>query len=99
MINISNDFKIAILFFADSCDKFSIATFILSGLALYASKIILFDQPYAAVKDVDIIYTDVWASMGQEAETEERKKVFKDYQVNSRLISNAKKDCLFIEHL
>ena len=63
------------------------------------TKITLFDQPYAAVKDVDIIYTDVWASMGQEAQAEERKKVFKDYQVNSKLISNAKKDCLFMHCL
>jgi ornithine carbamoyltransferase len=42
-----------------------------------------------AVKDADAIYTDVWASMGQESEAEERKKIFRAYQVNEELISRA----------
>ncbi len=51
-------------------------------------------DPYQAVKGADLIYTDVWASMGQEAEVEERRKVFSPYQVNKRLLGSAKPGCL-----
>jgi len=47
-----------------------------------------------AVVDATVIYTDVWASMGQEAETEKRKKVFAAYQVNEELIAGAPDDVL-----
>ena len=56
-------------------------------------------EPAAAVKNADILYTDVWASMGQEAENEVRKKVFKDYQINARLLKEAKKDALVMHCL
>lgn len=46
-------------------------------------------DPFAAVKDADILYTDVWASMGQEMEYEERCKRFKAYQINSGLLKLA----------
>ena len=42
-----------------------------------------------AAKDADVLYTDVWASMGQEAEAEERKKIFRGYQINSEVMSVA----------
>jgi len=51
-------------------------------------------DPYQAVKGADLIYTDVWASMGQEAEAEKRRKVFGPYQVNGRLLESAKPGCL-----
>ena len=57
------------------------------------------NDPKEAVKGADIVYTDVWASMGQEKEHEERIKVFKPYQVNSRLVKEAKGDYLFMHCL
>lgn len=52
-----------------------------------------------AAKDADVLYTDVWASMGQEAEAEERKKVFKNYQINSNVMSVAKSDAMVMHCL
>ena len=49
-----------------------------------------------AVKNADAVYTDVWASMGQEKEYMERKKIFGDYQVNKKLFSHAKPDAIFL---
>jgi ornithine carbamoyltransferase len=46
-------------------------------------------DPHEAVKKADVIYTDTWTSMGQEEETEKRKKVFPPYQVNAKLVSEA----------
>jgi len=56
------------------------------------SDIHIIRDPQIAVQDADIIYTDVWASMGQEEETEKRKKIFKPFQVNEALIAKAKPD-------
>lgn len=56
-------------------------------------------DPNEAVESADVIYTDVWASMGEESEAEERKKIFKDFQINSGLVSKAKKNCLFMHCL
>jgi len=50
------------------------------------------NNPIEAVKDADVIYTDVWASMGQEREKEERKSKFKSFKVNKELVEHAKKD-------
>ena len=52
-----------------------------------------------AAKDSDVLYTDVWASMGQEAEAEERKKIFKDYQINATVMSVAKSDAMVMHCL
>ena len=56
-------------------------------------------DPVGAAKDADAVYTDTWASMGQEAEAEKRRKVFRDYQVNSTLFAHAKRDALFMHCL
>ncbi len=56
-------------------------------------------DPKEGVKGADIIYTDVWASMGQEKERQKRLKIFKPYQVNSRLVKGAKEDYLFMHCL
>lgn len=59
----------------------------------------LLHDPVKAVKDADVIYTDVWASMGQEAEAEMRRKIFKPFQVNPELVKHAKKDYIFMHCL
>ncbi len=63
------------------------------------AKIIHTYDPYEAVKGAKFVYTDVWASMGQESEAEIRKKIFLSYQVNSKLIKNAEKDVKFMHCL
>ena len=56
-------------------------------------------DPAEAVRNADAVYTDVWASMGQEAEYHQRKAIFGSYQVNGKLFSNAKRDALFLHCL
>ena len=63
------------------------------------SKVEILDDPVKAVKNADIVYTDVWASMGQESEATERRKKFIKYQVNPKLVKNAKDDYLFMHCL
>ncbi len=57
------------------------------------------DDITAAAKDADVMYTDVWASMGQEGEAEERKKVFKSFQINDELMTYAKPDAMVLHCL
>ncbi len=56
-------------------------------------------SPIEAVKDADVIYTDVWISMGQEAEAEVRLKIFPPYQVNLKLLEHAPKDVIVMHCL
>lgn len=56
-------------------------------------------DPKAAVEGVDVVYTDVWTSMGQEAESEKRKGIFKDYQITLDLLKGAKEDVIFMHPL
>ncbi len=56
-------------------------------------------DPVSAVSDADAVYTDVWASMGQESEEEQRKQDFADYQVNASLLSHAKPTAIFLHCL
>ena len=63
------------------------------------SQVDVIDDPVKAVKKADVIYTDVWASMGQEEEAAERRKVFMPYQINSDLMKNADKDALVMHCL
>jgi ornithine carbamoyltransferase len=57
------------------------------------------NDPMGGVRGADVIYTDVWASMGQEAETEARRKIFMPYQVNEAMVANAKPDVSFMHCL
>jgi ornithine carbamoyltransferase len=56
-------------------------------------------DPLEAVKDADVIYTDVWVSMGQEREQRERKKVFAQYKIDNKLLKSAKKDVMVMHCL
>ncbi|RPH52002.1 MAG: ornithine carbamoyltransferase [Desulfobacteraceae bacterium] len=62
-------------------------------------KINVTDDPFEASSGADVIYTDVWASMGQEREHNIRKSVFEAYQVNSRIVKNASKDVIVMHCL
>ncbi len=63
------------------------------------AKLQLIYDPMEAVKNADVIYTDVWASMGQESEAQIRKQIFMPYQVNMKLFSKAKPDAIFMHCL
>jgi ornithine carbamoyltransferase len=62
-------------------------------------QITLTADPREAAKDADVLYTDVWTSMGQEAEAEHRRAAFTHYQVNEELLSLAKRDVIFMHPL
>jgi ornithine carbamoyltransferase len=63
------------------------------------AKIVTTVEPRRAVENADVVYTDVWTSMGQEAEAEVRRRAFASYQVDSTLLSCAKKGALFMHPL
>lgn len=63
------------------------------------SQITITNDPIEAVTDADILYTDVWASMGYESEQAEREKAFAAFQVNEKLASHAKDDYIFLHCL
>jgi ornithine carbamoyltransferase len=63
------------------------------------AEIFLTDEPRLAVSGADVIYTDVWTSMGQEAEADRRRQVFAAYQVNTELLSMAKEDAILMHPL
>ena len=63
------------------------------------AKIFCTEDPREAAKDVDVIYTDTWTSMGQEAEAEVRRKVFADYQINEKLLALTKKNSIIMHCL
>ena len=66
---------------------------------LSGSQIVLTNEPCEAVRNADVVYTDVWTSMGQEAEAAKRHLVFSGYQVDEELLSLAKRDALFMHPL
>ena len=63
------------------------------------SEVLCCDSPETAVCGADAVYTDTWISMGEEEEAEIKRKLFKGYQVNSKLMSLAKKDAVFMHCL
>ncbi len=67
--------------------------------AASGSRIRTTTDPYEAVKGADVVYTDVWTSMGQEKESENRLKAFSGFQVDARMLDAAGKDVLFMHPL
>ncbi|MFD2749795.1 ornithine carbamoyltransferase [Virgibacillus siamensis] len=67
--------------------------------AASGGKVEITANPVHAAEKADVIYTDVWASMGQESESKVREQAFADFQVNSKLLSLAKKDVTFMHCL
>ena len=63
------------------------------------AKIFCTDKPQMAVDEADIVYTDVWTSMGQEAEARERRRTFGNYRIDSQLLSLAKEDAILMHPL
>ena len=59
----------------------------------------ILEDPHVAVKDADVIYTDVWVSMGQEEKGDQKKSALKPYQINRKLVESAKKDVLVMHCL
>lgn len=66
---------------------------------LTGGSVLVCSDPKQAVADADVVYTDVWASMGFEAEQKERELAFANYQVNEELVKYAKKDYIFLHCL
>ena len=64
-----------------------------------AGKIVLTTDPVEAVDNADVVYTDVWASMGQEGELDDRKRVFEPFQVNKKLLKNAAENAVVMHCL
>ena len=65
----------------------------------HGSKVTICSDPLEACKDADVLYTDVWASMGQESEAEKRREAFKGFQINAECLSVAEKDAIFLHCL
>lgn len=63
----------------------------------YGDKFSMTDVPLEAAKDADVLFTDVWTSMGEEAETEKRKIAFRGYQINDDIMAVAKADAM-VQH-
>ncbi|MDR3287853.1 MAG: ornithine carbamoyltransferase [Peptococcaceae bacterium] len=67
--------------------------------AAYGGAITIMDDPLAAAAEADVLYTDVWASMGQEEETEKRRRDFAGYQINRETLKIARRDCIVLHCL
>ena len=80
------------------CDPEIVANAIEDAKEL-GGKIVMTNDPVEAITDADVVYTDTWASMGQEDEKAERVKIFKDYQIDAELFSKSKPDSIFMHCL
>jgi len=106
--NVANSLLLAcsmvgINFLIASPEEYSLKDNVLKVANKYAEKsgsqIMLLEEAAMAAKDADVVYTDVWTSMGQEAEHEQRCIAFAKYQVDDKLMSYAKKDAILMHPL
>lgn len=79
--------------------KEEIVKLVFSDAKKTGAEIDILDDPVIAAKDADVIYTDVWASMGQEKEKAKRARAFKNFQINEKLVKLAKPDALIMHCL
>lgn len=79
--------------------KKEIVSQIYANAEMSGSRVLITYDVEEAIRDADVVYTDVWASMGQEDEKDKRAEVFKNYQVNMKLVELAKKDFIFMHCL
>ena len=70
-----------------------------ANAAAHGSRVTVCTDPLEACRDADVLYTDVWASMGQEGEADVRRKAFEGYQINETCVDVAKPDCVFMHCL
>lgn len=70
---------------------------VLDFAAQYGDKFLMTDVPLEAAKNADVLFTDVWTSMGEEEETEKRKIAFEGYQINDEIMAVAKSDAM-VQH-
>lgn len=70
-----------------------------ANAAAHGSHVTVCTDPLEACRDADVLYTDVWASMGQEGEADIRRKAFEGYQINEACVDVAKPDCVFMHCL
>ncbi|MBX9669958.1 MAG: ornithine carbamoyltransferase [Candidatus Obscuribacterales bacterium] len=71
----------------------------LDAAQMSGAKLTITNDPDEAALNADVVYTDVWVSMGQESDEHEKVLAFKDYQVNSKTLDHAKQDCIFMHCL
>jgi ornithine carbamoyltransferase len=94
---------VGINFHIASPKKYSVQKEVLAKARRYAkdsgAEILCTEKPQEAIKGVDIAYTDTWISMGQETETEVRRKAFAGYQINDKLLSLAKRNVIVMHDL
>ena len=86
-----------------SPEKYSLDDASIKTAKTYAAEsrasVLCTSDPVEAVRGADVVYTDVWTSMGQEGEAEKRRRAFAGFQVNGELLSKAKEDAIFMHDL
>ena len=106
--NVANSLMLActmvgINFRIASPQGFTVTDSILETAREYAanngSEVFQTDSPLEAADGVDVLYTDVWISMGQEEESEKKKQIFADYQITEDILNRAKDDVIFMHPL
>ncbi|MDH5716584.1 MAG: ornithine carbamoyltransferase [Spirochaetia bacterium] len=86
-------------FVVSSPEKYKPDNSIVKYAESMGAKIEIISDPFEAVKNADVLYTDVWVSMGKEKEKEQRLKTFKNYQLNSNLLNLADPNCIVLHCL